>query len=695
MGHWQSGFLVFLVLASTSPGQDKSTAKDPLAQYDAKIKPADRKHWAYQPVRRPAIPKVRDTFWVRNPIDAFVLARLEKDGFHPAAKATPRALLRRVYLDLTGLPPTLAEQEAFLHHPSPAAFDKVVQDLLSRPTYGERWGRHWLDLVRYAETNAYERDSPRPFVWRYRDYVIKAFNDDKPFDRFILEQLAGDELADANSETLIATGYYRLGPWDDEPADPQEDRFDQLEDLVNTTSLVFLGQTLSCARCHNHKFEALTMHDYYRMVAIFNGLVRPTKGRTELVLPAGSAKEIAAEAERDRAWAGLSRLAASQRVVAGTNLTAGLVETAMRTYRSNTPDLPRGYFLRELSPKPPDTHLLLRGKATQPGPKVSPGFPAVLVKEQPRFPAPGKDTSRRRLTLARWIASPDHPLTARVLVNRVWQYHFGEGLVRTPSDFGVMGTAPTHPELLDWLARWFVEHGWSIKKLHRLILASNTYKISKRWHKDYAAKDPENTRLWRFPYKRLEVEAIRDAVLAVSGKLNRQMFGPWMYPEVPKEALAAHADLDKIWKPFDEKDGSRRTIYAHIKRSMVVPLLEVLDLCDTARSADKRQVTTVAPQALMLFNGAFVNRQARHFAERLHREAGPDPAKQIDRAFLLALCRPPTEKERQVLTRFLQREMEAQLQEAGKAAPEPAARRRALEQMCRVIFNLNEFVYPD
>ena len=634
---------------------EKQTAKDiDLAKYDAKIKPADRKHWAYLPVSRPAVPVVRDTAWVRNPIDAFVLAKLEKERWKPAPEVEARTLLRRVYLDLTGMPPTLAEQDAFLAL-SPAAYDKLIQALLSRPSYGERWGRHWLDLVRYAETNGYERDAARPFVWRYRDYVIQSFNDDKPFDRFILEQLAGDELPDSSADTLIATGYYRLGPWDDEPADPLEDRYDQLDDIINTTSLVFLGLTMGCARCHDHKFEALTMHDYYRLAAVFNGLSRPTKGRTELVLPAGTKKELA-DASRSK-------------------------------------DLPRGYFMREASAKIPDMHLLLRGKAARPGPKVAPGLPTVLVKEQPPFPPPGPETSLRRLTLARWIASPDNPLTARVIVNRVWQYHFGEGLVRTPSDFGVMGQPPTHSELLDWLAGWFVEQGWSVKKLHRLIMSSSTYRMSKRWHKEYAAHDPDNNHLWRFPYKRLEVEAMRDSMLAVSGRLNAKMFGPSMYPFVPKEALEGNSDPEKIWKPFDEKEASRRTIYAHIKRPMIVPFLETLDLCDTTRSADKRLTTTVAPQALTLFNGDFVNRQARYFAERVAHEVGENADKQIERAYRLALCRPPSAKERQALRRFFELEANA-LEREGKLTP-PLARQRALERMCRVIFNLNEFVYPD
>jgi hypothetical protein len=658
-----------LVVAGVAHGGD---SKD-LAKYDARIKPADRAHWSYQSVKRPALPKVKDAAWVRNPIDAFVLAKLEAKGWQPSLPAKPAAWLRRVYVDVTGLPPTIAEQDAFLKNPTPEAMDAVVKDLLNRPSYGERWGRHWLDVVRYAETAGYERDAIKPSVWRYRDYVIKAFNDDKPYDQFLMEQLAGDELTGEPSpvrgrfdaaDALIAMGFNRLGPWDDEPADPKEDRFDQLDDIVNATSLVFMGMTLACARCHDHKFEALTMHDYYRMVAIFNPLVRPTAGRLQLDLPVGTHAEIQRQKERDRQIAALMK-----DVPKGKPAPAKVAEL-----KKATPDLPRGYFLHEPTPNAPDTHLLIRGKAARPGPKVAPGFPAVLVAKQPEFPGP-KETSLRRLTLAKWLASPEHPLTARVMVNRIWHYHFGEGIVRTPNDFGVVGQPPTHPELLDWLASEFVKQNWSIKHLHYLILTSNTYRMSKTWDKDHAKTDPENTLLWRFPNKRLEIEAIRDSALFVSGQLNPKMFGPSMYPEVPKEALEGNSDPKLIWKPFDEKEASRRTVYAFIKRGFVVPLLETLDLCDTTRPNDKRLTTTVAPQALTLFNGGFINRQAKHFAERLRKEAGDDPERQIERAYRLALCRPPTDAERDLMREFL--------------------KRQSLEQMCRVMFNLNEFVYAD
>jgi hypothetical protein len=653
------GFL----LRADSPGARKNPTD--LASYDALITAEDREHWAFQPIKRPVVPAVKNSEWVRNPIDAFVLAKLEAQGCSPSAPAEPQALLRRLFLDVTGLPPTPEERAAFLGDfvRCRDVVERLIDNLLARPSHGERWARHWLDLVRYADSNGYERDAAKPFVWRYRDYVIRAFNSDKPFDRFVLEQLAGDELPDdeINSLTLIATGSHRLGPWDDEPADPKQDRFDQLDDIVNTTSEVFLGLTLGCARCHNHKFEPLTMHDYYRMVAIFEPLQRPVNGRDEQSRPIGMPAQI-----------GTNRAKSEQ-----------------------------GYFLVEPTGKKlPVSHILLRGQATSPGPEVGPGVPAVTVASQPRFPIvqSGAKTSQRRITLARWLISRENPLVARVIVNRVWQYHFGVGLVRTPSDFGTMGDPPTHPELLDWLASWFVDHAWSVKALHRLILSSSSYRLSTHTPPQLASLDPDNRLLGRRPYRRIEVEVIRDAMLAASGELNRQMYGPSMYPRIPAAAIAAHTDRDKIWQASDEVSAARRTIYAFVKRSLVVPMLEVLDFCDTARSAARRGVTSVPTQALTLYNGEFVNGRAQHLAARLEREAWPSSDAQIELAMLLALCRTPSDAERATMGRFLEREAEASLVEArltGVPLAPAQARREALVQLCRAIFNANEFVYPD
>jgi mono/diheme cytochrome c family protein len=708
-------------------------------------------HWSFQALRRPRVPEVKDAAWPSNAIDHFVLAKLESKGWKPNAPAERGALLRRAYLDLTGLPPTLAEQDAHDKEQRGDDFARVIDDLLSRSTYGERYARHWLDVARYADSNGYERDGAKPEVWRYRDYVIRAFNDDKPFDRFILEQLAGDELPDADAQSVTATGFNRLGPWDDEPADYEADRFDQLDDIVNTTGQAFLGLTMGCARCHDHKFDPITHRDYYGMVAVFNGLKRAQSGRSDLSRPAAAPAQMRELERRDRSIAELrgqikslrdaalaahlesgksrlpaaaiaalrkeegkrgdeeKRLARENQAALDAELAAATptgvkqqvvaIEGQIEALRRALPDPAPAYYMYEPSPSIGATHILLRGNPKTPGAEVTPAVPAILVAEQPAFLAPDEFTSRRRLSLARWIAGGENPLTARVIVNRVWQWHFGEGLVRSPNDFGLIGEAPTHPELLDYLAHWFVNDAkWSLKKLHVLIMTSKTYQMSRAQREDYAAIDPENRLLWRQGYRRLEVEAIRDSMLAVSGQLRGDMYGPAVYPFIPAEALANHTDKASVWPRFDEVAASRRTIYAFTKRSLLVPMLDVLDLCDTTRTSPKRNVTTVSTQALTLYNGDFVNRQARHFADRLMKEAGDDPAKQVELAVRLALCRMPTPKERMVMGAFVEGEIAA-LSETAKAKNESASpaqvHRAALSQLCRVVFNMNEFVYAD
>ncbi len=741
-------------LCAADPPKTTDPPKTP-AEYDVLIQDADRQHWAFQPVERIAIPPVKDASWPRNPIDNFVLARLEQSGWRPAANVSDAKWLRRVCLDVTGLPPSLALQKEFLADQSAVKREKLIDRLLADPGYGERWARHWLDLVRFAETNGYERDAQKPSVWRYRDWVISALNRDLPYDRFVIEQLAGDELDDADADTVTAAGFLRLGHWDDEPADFDQDRFDQLDDILDTTSQAFLGLTLACARCHNHKFEPLTALDYYRVIAVFNPLVRPQNGRTELDLPAIPPKQRVELAARDRALGDIARqkdqlwtVFRNEFLKSGNSKLAPEIVAVLQTddakrtpeqkelankhkqalekeagaaipdelrqkftdldkqsaeLKAKLPDPPRAYCMHELSPKAPVSHLLLRGQASSPGLEVQPGVPAVLVPKQPEFLPPGEFSTRRRLTMARWIASPNNPLTARVIVNRVWQFHFGEGLVRSPSDFGYMGASPSHPELLAWLAHWFVHDAkWSLKELHRLILSSRTYAMSTAVNPEYQAEDPENLLLWRFPHRRLSAEAMHDSMLAASGQLYRTMGGPSVHMYVPKEALEGNSDPDKIWPPFDEVQGSRRAVYAYVKRGLVVPLLDVLDLCDTTRSADRRNVTHVAPQALTLMNGDFVNRQARYLADRLLREAPENEPRQIELAFRLAVCRPPESEELVLVKSFLRYQRDDLAREAHVAgggttgsADGAKIRRAALVQLGRVIFNWNEFAYPD
>jgi hypothetical protein len=697
------------------------------------VRPAE--HWAFQTVQRPALPPVKNSAWPRNEIDHFVLARLETRGWKPNPDASAEQLLRRVHLDLIGLPPSLTEQASFEHDHAHSDYLSLIDDLLSRDGYGERYGRHWLDVARYADSNGYERDRAKPEVWRYRDYVIRSLNADKPFDQFVKEQLAGDELAVSGPESVTATGFNRLGPWDDEPADPLVDRYDQLDDIVNTTSQAFLALTMGCARCHDHKFDPLLQTDYYSMVAIFNPLQRPRAGRTELTRYAAPPQLAKLYEERDRKIAaersairkirdesnesfirnGNSKLTSeiqlaflvlpnkrdsSQKKLVKANQAkldqesrSTLPESANAQIRKRDAiiddlkkkltDVHQAYILHEQGTAP-ETRLLERGNPRAPAQVVPPAVPIVLAESQPEFLKPGL-TSRRRLSFANWLTLSDNPLTARVIVNRAWQWHFGHGIVRTPNDFGLIGEKPTHPKLLDWLAHWFVHDAeWSLKKLHRLIMTSRSYQMSRDGVAAYATEDPENRLLWRQPRHRLEVEAIRDSMLHVSGKLDRQMYGPAMYPFVPKDALLNHADKTSSWPVFDEKKASRRTIYAFVKRSLLVPMLEVLDLCDTTQSAAKRNVTTVPTQALTLFNGDFAIRQSRHFADRLLIKAGPELSDQIELAWQLALARAPSAAERRSMQRF-----------HAEQVTELGSRKLALTEICRVIFNLNEFVYPD
>jgi hypothetical protein len=650
---------------------------------------AEARHfWSFQAVRRPTVPDIETGDRAGNEIDCFILKRLEAEKLTLSPRASSGEILRRTSLDVRGIPPTLAEQEEFLHDSSPDAYERLVDRLLADPAYGERWGRHWLDLVRYADSNGYERDGPKPSVWRYRDYCISAFNCDKTYDRFVVEQIAGDELDDASAETLIATGFHALGTWQDEvdPLEAAQYRADELDDMIRTTAQTFLGLTLGCARCHNHKFDPLTMVDYYSLAAILSPLQRPNKGRVDRDVPLGTPEEVAAELELSEAISKLQKQIDQLRLDKPKDLKEQLDDllAQQQQLRQKTRNLPAAYRCFEDRSDAAPTHLLLSGRASNPGPVMQPRVPAVLTSQQPAFPPPGPRSTLRRLTLARWITSSENPLTARVMVNRVWQHHYGEGLVATPSDFGKMGARPTHPGLLDWLADWFVcDAEWSLKRLHRLILTSQTYRQTSDGNKPTSDVDPANSLLSRFPYRRLDVEAIRDSMLAVGGNLNRAMYGPAVYLPISQAAIEAHTDKQAAWKASKEPDILRRTIYGYVKRTLLVPMLETLDFCDTTQSTERRAITSIAPQALTLFNGDFVNRQAERFAERLREEAGNDFDRQLDLAFRLALVRLPTEAESVAIRRFYREQALTGDDRAG------------LIQVCRVILNLNEFVYPN
>jgi hypothetical protein len=723
---------------------------------DASIAKKAARHWAFRPVRAPEVPAGQDTSWVRTPVDAFVLARLQAAGHQPAPPADPRTLLRRVYLDLIGLPPGPDEQKSFLNDHSPDAYEKVVDGLLNRPEYGERWARHWLDVARYAETNGYERDGHKPSAWRYRDYVIDAFNKDKPFDRFVTEQLAGDEMPGSDAETQVATTFLRLGTWDDEPANPRIDRYDQLDDVLGVSATAFLGVTLRCARCHDHKFEPFSQADYYRMLAVFEPLVRPQQGRTELERPIGSEADVAAyemaqqryEAEKVEAERKLEacRAPIRERVLAGKDgakpsslpadaAAAFRVEPAKRTKAQNglvkkhsaqmdkdvraaaspderqrfakldrereaieshrPADLPRAYIWHEENNKAPATHMLKRGDPEKPLGEVGPALPASLVREQPAAPNPTAHTTGRRLWLSRWIASPENPLTSRVIVNRVWQHHFGRGIVATTNDFGLMGDAPSHPELLDWLAARFVTDGWRLKPLHRLLVLSSAYRVSSALGTapDASGGDPRLALFGRRMQIRLEAEAVRDGTLAVAGRLNPQRGGPSVYPPLPRAVLDGQSRPGEGWGRSDPKEAARRSIYVYSKRAIALPELELLDTPDTTSPCEQRPVSTTAPQALTFLNGTFTHEHSAHFADRLCREAGKDAGDRVRLAFALALCRPPRPEELSLALDFLKKE-ERQIAAEAANKPDQDAARRALAEFCLVLLNANEFVYP-
>lgn len=702
--------------------------------------------WSFQPVRRSVVPQTKHFDRTANPIDAFIWQRLEGVNLPMAPKASPGTLLRRAHLDVLGIPPSIEAQDVFLADTHPQAYERMIDGLLANPAYGERWARHWLDVVRYADSNGYERDGDKPNVWKYRDYVIDSLNADKPYDRFVTEQIAGDELPDANAQTIIAMGFHALGTWNDEvdPLEAAQYRADEVDDLVRTTSQTFLGLTIGCARCHNHKFDPLTMVDYYSLAAIVDPLKRPNEGRTDRDRPIGTPEQHAAIAARDQQISerlrkvmalreatmnellanGKSKLPADalaayqtpaekrtpqqQQLIGqhtkafGETVTTALPPEAaaqiaehhreIEALKAKTPDLPRAYYLFEDSPKSPVTHLLLSGRASNPGPVMQPRVPAVLTGQQPLF-APDEHTSRRRIALAQWIVSPDNPLTARVIVNRVWQHHFGKGIVATPSDFGDRGARPTHPELLDYLAHWLVhDANWSLKKLHRLILTSELYQASSTASGEATEKDPENQLLSHYPLTRLDVEAIRDSMLAVSGELNSGMHGPAVYLPIAKEVIEAHTDKEQAWKRSPPAEMRRRSVYGYVKRTLLVPMMEVLDLCDVSSSSDRRITTSIAPQALALYNGEFVNQQATALAERLRRDTS-DRDGQIERLYRLALCREPSADEAASLRKFLETETAGQLKETPSLG-QSEAERRALVQLCRVVLNLNEFVYP-
>ena len=668
--------------------------------------------WLLHKPTTPPVPTVQNATWVRNPIDAFILTKLEAKQLTPAPAASKRALLRRAYFDLIGLPPTPAEMDAFQSDASADAYEKVIDKLLADPRYGERWGRHWLDLARFAESDGFAIDGERPNAWRYRDYVIRSLNHDKPYDQFVKEQIAGDELQGDRPEHLVALGFLRMGTWEADANFKTQLRQDVLNELTGTVGQVFLGFTVGCARCHDHKYDPIPQRDFYRLQAFFAPM--RVEDRPAAFLAVEHPKLMKAklrkfeddsEAAADTLKQLEATLKAKYKQAAGEKKAADFIkalkdvkeptftaaerkswneakDAARKLADSAARYRPVAYSVSDVAPPQvpslAETFVLAGGELANKGEKVEPGFPQAVSGENgpAKIPFAG-GSSGRRLALAEWIASPDNPLTARVIVNRLWQHHFGEGIVRTPSDFGINGDRPSHPELLDWLASQLVEKKWSLKAMHRLMLTSNTYRQSAENPAmlKYSEIDPKNQLLWRMNWLRLEGETIRDSVLAASGELQKSDGGPGVFVSVPAD-VADGFEFFK-WFPSSEKEQARRTIYTFQRRSVMNPMVEVFDGANMSEVCSRRSATVVPTQAFTLLNGEFVHNEARHFADRVVELAGPDRDKQLDKAFALALGRTPSTGERQKAAALF-------------ASAEP---REALAQLAVVLFNVNEFIY--
>ena len=726
--------------------------------------PAQRSFWSFQPVKKSPIPTVKGPQWVKTPIDSFVLAKLEEAGIQPNAPADRLTLLRRATIDMTGLPPTQEEIQQFLSDKSANAWEKVVDRLLASPAYGERWARHWLDVARYADSNGFKADETRPNIWRYRDYVIDAFNTDKPYDLFIKEQIAGDELYPGDPDALVAMGFNRH--WIDETnaAALFTRRQETLDDMTTATGEAFLGMTFGCARCHNHKFDPILQKDFYRLQAFFantsfgDGPLPPkdpavrqkyeaqkaeweakTKGiRAEMntiLEPLRAAKlksgsntfeeEVKAAimmdpAKRDPFQAMMFHTAEPRvtfdeepdartlRTLKGDSATRYAdLKKQLAAFDSIKPaKLPEGQFMIDIGPQAPPTHVLRGGNFAMQGEEVQPGFLSILDPTDARV-TPLPNSTGRRTALAAWLTDPKNPLVARVMVNRIWHYNFGTGIVATPGDFGRMGSRPTHPELLDYLSASFVENGWSVKKLQRQILLSNTYQQSAELQAKAAETDPDNKLLWRWSRRRMEAEAIRDSMLFTSGLLNTKMGGPGVFPPVPAGTLS---DLSATaaaggWKT--EKDvaqTNRRSVYIFVRRNLRYPMLQEFDSANTFESCDFRKNTVTPSQSLDLLNNDLILQWAQSLAGRVLNDSGLTPDAQIDRTFKLTYGRAPSAEEQKLAADFLAKQMPIMTQRLADAKTKPPlpdkmpsgmdpARAAALVDLSQMLLDSNQFLY--
>lgn len=671
------------------------------------------KHWAFEPLTDPIVPEVSVVPRVPvvpgiqaadpevHPIDAFVLKRLAEAGLHQAPPADRRTLIRRATYDLIGLPPTPEEVEAFANDLDPTAYENLINRLLASPQYGEKWGRHWLDLVRYAETNSFERDDAKPNAWKYRDYVIRSFNEDKPYDQFVQEQLAGDLLEHPTAESKTATGYYRLGIWDDEPADPLQARYDELDDLVATTGQAFLGLTINCARCHDHKIDPIPATDYYGMLAIFadvapygirgdgasnnqmditspellvqyqqcdEDFARLQGERTEIeqagIVKMSAPDQRATEGdreERDR----VLREQLDQHLTPEQRIRYAAVREELSDVKKRRDELPQREQVLGLARKQEiaETFVMFRGNPHSPTVSVTPRVPEIFEDNLFDDADHPIDDAERRLAFARWVTTPENRLTTRVIANRIWQHHFGRGIVRSTNNFGQLGTPPTHPELLDYLAHVFIDKGWRFKDMHRFIMTSKTYQAAAALTPEQIAAvgdtsviDPNNDLFWRFDPRRLTGEEVRDTILTVAGTINLENYGPSFFEALSPEVLAGQSVPGKGWGDSSESERNRRSVYIHVKRSLLTPMLAAFDFPEPDTSCEARFVTLQPGQAMSLLNSDFIHDKAHRLLvsvrEELHASGSTDEVIAADRGILVdaliqrVLAREATEQER-------------------------------------------------
>ena len=718
--------------------------------------PQQKRWWAFQKVVKPPVPAVRNTSWVKNDIDAFVLSKLEAKSVAPNPSADKVTLIRRATLDLTGLPPTPAEVQAFTGDTSANAFEKVVDRLLASPRYGERWARHWLDLARYADSEGFKSDETRPNVWRYRDYVINSLNSDKPYDHFVKEQIAGDELYPDNPEALVATGFNRHFPDESNARNVMQRRQELLNDVTDTVGATFLGMTYGCARCHDHKFDPILHKDYYRLQAFFANtriedqaaLLKPEDSKTwetqydawdaktktvradmhKLVEPAIAAVykenfdkfpeeiQMAINTTPDSRtpfqwqmyhkskWTlALSDEDAAKKLRGDPAKKYAELQTELAKSDSIKPvNKPIAQAMIDNGTDSPKTFVLRAGAWDAPTDEVQPGFLSIIDPADAKIvPTAGVKSTGRRSALANWLADPQNPLSTRVIVNRVWHLHFGRGIAGTPSDFGVMGERPVNPQLLDFLTANFVEGGWSIKKLHKQIMLSSTYQLSSGFQKAAAEADPDNKLMWKFNRRRMEGESIRDSMLSTSGMLNTKMGGPGVFPPLPEGVVTRGG-----WKTNeDESERTRRSVYVFVRRNTRYPMFEAFDMPDTNETCSRRTQTVTPSQSLELLNNELVVDWAKAFAGRVLNDGGMTQEAQVDRAYKLAYSRTPSDEERTLALAFLRKQGHILAEQAkhnqklivpqnlpAGVIPVHAA---ALVDLCHMLFNSNEFLYLD